>query len=455
MSKIRCWIYPAMLLLGACTKVPEPASAVVSGPSASESRALCLAPVAGNTPMDIELRRLQAKVGQAPDRAELWAAVGREWVRKARWSSDPGFYFNVDGCANEALATKPGFIPAQELRSLVLMNDHLFEQARALAQNIRERAPDSVVAHGVLSDALLEMGRYPEAAQALQAQMQAHPGMAAYARAAHLNWLKGDSRSAKLFFRDALMERHAGDPESAAWVFVEAGMIYWHQGDYAGADAIFSEALRWLPGYPPARVGRGRAALAEGRVAAAIEHLEKAQNSDPQLDTAWLLGDAHALAGDGRRARLSYQDAERQGRRGDKLALAYFLASKNRGTGEALRLLAEERQHRGGRACGADARSDRPLACGGIYVDDAYAWALYRAGRLQDARLASGRALRLGTQDARLLYHAGAIELAAGDRVRGRRLLAQALALNPAFDLNEAAQARTLLALSARSLARN
>ena len=439
MLGFRGWIVPALLLIAGCAQEHSSSSAgSATMLSIRESRTLCLAEVGGNSPDEQGLRRAQAAATQLPDHADYWVAAGRGWVRKARLSTDPGFYVNVDGCASEALLAKPDFVPALELRSLVLMNNHQFEPARALAEQILERAPDSVIADGTLSDALLELGRYPEAAQAAQALMNAHPGMAANARAAHLNWLKGDTRSAKLFIRDALMDRNAADPEATAWTFVEAGMIYWQQGDYDGADAIFSEALKWLPDYPAALAGRGRVALAKGQSAAAIAYLAKSQHLHPLVETAWLLGDAYTLAGDAAHARLAYGEAERQGRRGDRFTLALFLASKNRHAGEALRLLDEERRSRGG-----------------IYMDDAYAWALYRADRIDEAVRASAQALRLGTRDARLLYHAGAIEFAAGNRVRGRQLITQALALNPGFDLIGAAEARGLLATAPTRLARN
>jgi Flp pilus assembly protein TadD len=90
-----------------------------------------------------------------------------------------------------------------------------------------------------------------------------------------------------------------------------------------------------------------------------------------------------------------------------------------------------------------------------VYIDDAYAWALYRAGHVDEARRMSAQALRLGTRDARLLYHAGAIAIAAGDRAHGRGLVTQALALNPGFDFTGSAEARKLLAPVPMRLAGN
>lgn len=390
-------------------------------------RDLCLAdPGADGS----EGRRLHAALDQARKRGspDDWVRLGNEWVRKARLTSDSAFYVNVSACATTALELEADSLPALGLRGQALMNDHKFEEARALAARILELDPEDVAALGLLSDALLELGRYDEAADAAQRQMRARPGMAAHVRGSYLRWLRGDTRRAKLLIRDALVDRDASDPEPAAWTFVEAGTIYWQEADYAGADSIYAEALRWIPDYPGALVGRARVALARKDPASAIPWLEKAYAERPLAETAWLLGDARAMAGDAAGAERAYAEVVGHGRRGEGLILAAFYAAKNREIEEALRLIEAERRSRGG-----------------VYVEDVYAWALYRAGKIAEARQASDRALRLGTRDARLLYHAGAIRIAAGEAARGRDLVRQALALNPAFDCTGAAEARSLL----------
>jgi tetratricopeptide (TPR) repeat protein len=68
-----------------------------------------------------------------------------------------------------------------------------------------------------------------------------------------------------------------------------------------------------------------------------------------------------------------------------------------------------------------------------IYTWDVLAWTLYQNGRAAEAATAMANALRLGTRDARLLFHAGMIHKALGDTDRARDYLGQALALNPRF----------------------
>src|SRR5262249_56372206 len=116
-------------------------------------------------------------------------------------------------------------------------------------------------------------------------------------------------------------------------------------------------------------------------------------------------------------------------KRSDPRALSFMYSTRSTEPNEALRLAEEERTKRGD-----------------PYTDDTLAWALYRKGRLDAARTAIDRARRWGTNDARLLYHQGAIHMATGDRARGRALVARALELNPNFDLPGAAQARNPLA---------
>jgi tetratricopeptide (TPR) repeat protein len=204
-------------------------------------------------------------------------------------------------------------------------------------------------------------------------------------------------------------------------------MLYWNEGDYEGADAVFVEALKWLPDYPAALVGRARIAMSRRQPGPAIDLLEKACRISPLVETAWLLADAREMLGDSAGARREHDRVIREGARTDRLTLGLFYATKDRAHDDALRLIESERASRGG-----------------IYVDDAYAWALFRAGRITEARAASDRATRLGTPDARLLYHAGAIQIAGNDR-NGLELIRKALALNPRFDWTGAAEAERLL----------
>jgi len=60
----------------------------------------------------------------------------------------------------------------------------------------------------------------------------------------------------------------------------------------------------------------------------------------------------------------------------------------------------------------------------------AYAWALFRAGKVELAAAAIERARETGLRDAELLYHAAVIAEANGDRHNAAKLLRDSLELN-------------------------
>ncbi len=420
-----------LLLLLACrSEVPKGAAAFDDA-----MRRLALAPPNGHSSIDRMVERWQRAVEKSPTSPDAWVQLGHAWVRKARASMDPGFYLSADAAAAKALELSPDSRAALGLRALVMTNEHRFAEARALAEAVLAKDPDDVMALAVLSDAALELGDFDAAVRAAQRMVDVKPNLPSYSRASYLRWLMGDAAGAKAFIRSAIDSgRDSRDVEPWAWALVQAANLFWHEGDYAGARAGYEQALSLVPDYAPALVGKGRVALAMGNARDAAAVLERAYRTSPAAETAWVLGDARAAMGDERGAAEAYAWVERDGRRADPLTLASFYAAKSRNVDEALKLLEAERKKRRG-----------------LYVEDAWAWALYRAGRLDEAKAASDRALRWGTKDATLLFHAGAIRIALGERDEGLELVRRALALNPRFDFTGTAEAAALLERSARA----
>jgi len=74
------------------------------------------------------------------------------------------------------------------------------------------------------------------------------------------------------------------------------------------------------------------------------------------------------------------------------------------------------------------------------------AWAALKAGKIDEARQAVKDALRLGTQDAKLFYHAGMVARSAGDIAAAQDYLRLALKLSPRFDPRQSQVAKQALA---------
>jgi tetratricopeptide (TPR) repeat protein len=408
---------------------PAPAPAADDGALAPSMR-LALQELPEASSADAAVASAQAAARALPGKDESWVLLGRAWVRKARESNDPGFYLNADACAAVVLARSPDQAMALDLRGLVLLNQHKFEAAQELASKVVAKHPEDPMAWGTSSDALLELGRYDEAAEAVQRMVELKPNLPSYSRASHIQWLNGSVRSAKDTVRLAIdAGRDAKrEPEPGAWVLVQAAMIFWHEGDYEGAEAGFDRALERLSDFAPATAGKGRVAMARRDFRHAAELFARSYKASPLVETAWLLGDARQASGDAAGAAEAYALVEKDGKTLDPRTLSLFLSTKNQRSEEALRLAREEYA----------VRKD-------LTTEDALAWALYRNGKLDEAKASIAKARRLGTPDARLVYHDGAIRIAAGDPKRGRELVAQARKMNPAFDATGAKEADLLL----------
>lgn len=421
-----------LVLLFACSKKPAPATAGAAGSiDTSEGRAkmLALMQPGGTLPVDKTIEGLQAMVQRQPDKTDAWLALGQAWIVKARDTARPSLYANAGACADTILAAQPDNRAALELQGLVMMNDHRFEDARLKMREVVTKWPDVPVAWGTLSDALLELGRYDEAVDAAQHMVDLKPNLPSYSRAAYLQWLRADLKDARESVRVAIDAGNDGkDHEPKAWVLVQAAMMFWNEGDVDGALVGFEQALPVMPDFPPALVGKARVLIGRGDGRAAAPLLEKAYKANPLIETGWLLGDARELAGDTAGAQQVWAEIEKRGRLSDARTLAQFLATKKLQTDEAVKLALDERK----------LRDD-------LYTEDTVAWALYRAGRLDEALEASAKAGKLGTRDARLWFHEGAIRLAKGETQRGRELIQKALALNPHFDRSGEIEARSLL----------
>ncbi|HET9932260.1 MAG TPA: tetratricopeptide repeat protein [Polyangiaceae bacterium] len=437
MQRVRPWTIALILAATACQRSPrelaraprDHAAAKAAESEPERARSLALSGSTGGARIDAEIRALITRARKQPQKAATWIELGRSYVDKARAASDPGYYLNADACAEVALGISPDDPLALDLRALVLLNNHEFTKAKALSESLIARRPDAAMAWGSLSDALLELGEQDAAERAANTMLDLKPNLPSYSRASYLRWLRGAESDARELARLAI---DASDdprrPEPRAWMLVQAALLFWHAGDWQGADAGFVRALEVVKDYPPALVGRGRVALADGNAGAAADFFQRAYDASPLTETAWLLGEARELEGRHAEAKSAFADAEREGRRADRRTLSLMFSTQARNIEEAVSLAERERQ----------VRAD-------IYTEDALAFALYRAGRMHEANEAIQRARRLGTPDAKLMFHDGLIRLGLGDSRSGKRLLSEALAQNAHFDERSAREARTLL----------
>ncbi|HEY7735694.1 MAG TPA: tetratricopeptide repeat protein [Candidatus Limnocylindrales bacterium] len=360
--------------------------------------------------------------------------VGVLYLQRAKLTADLADYDRASQAVARAIAADPGYTPARSLDAVVRFATHDFAGALTAAERLLVDEPGQVDALTVQADANLELGHLDLARQGYQRLSTMAPAPSLDARLARFAYLTGDpARAIDLArqARDGSVQLDVADP---AFFQFQLGEIARLTGDPATAREAYSAALAIRPSDRASIVGLARLDAADGRPADAIERLRAAIAIAPEPATVALLGDLLAAQGDVTGADQQFDTVRFTARLG---SLAGTLYDRQ--------LLLFELDH-GGASADTLRRAEAALATRADAAGhDVVAWALHRLGRADEAWAQIAEARGTGIVDARILYHAGAIAIARGDREGARALLEQALALGAAIDPLERSDAQGLL----------
>jgi tetratricopeptide (TPR) repeat protein len=384
--------------------------------------------------LDGSIAALQAHLRAQPRDARSWATLGVAYVEQARITGDPTYYPKAEQALARSLAGQPvDNEVARTGQAALAAARHDFSTALARADAALAVNSFSGRALTVRTDALVELGRYEEAAAAAERADAVQPGLPTFARLSYARELRGDVAAARRLLERALQA--AAGPADVAFVRYHLGELARGSGDLAGADAQYAAALAASPAYLPAAAGRARVAAARGYAVGAVAAYRRVVDRLPLPEYLVELGDLYSSLG---------RTAEAEQQYGVVRVSLRLAAANGVGTDlEAALFLADHRDPIAGLAA---ARAEERRRPGSIAVADAVGWALHANGRHAEALAYARAATRLGTRDARLLYHRGMIETALGRTADARRSLGAALGLDPHFSPLHAPRARAALA---------
>lgn len=173
---------------------------------------------AQSSTIDRDILLLQKILKQRPD-PDLYYRLGDLYVQKGRQTGDIT-YFNLGGNSlREALKLQPDLAPAHRHLAFVLYSLHDFAGATAEARQAIKLDPNDSYAYGVLGDAQLETGEYPEAADTYNRMVARNGDLYSYSRRSGLETIRGESDLAIADLNRAIDAgiRAGEPPEAVAW----------------------------------------------------------------------------------------------------------------------------------------------------------------------------------------------------------------------------------------------
>ncbi|GAA0318567.1 hypothetical protein NE235_06910 [Actinoallomurus spadix] len=377
--------------------------------------------------------RLQRHLRAQPRDSEGWATLGLSYVERARLTADPSYYPKAGAALARALKERPADNDAAHagLAALAAAR-HDFATALTQADQALAVNPYRQNALAVRIDALVELGRYPEAMNAARHADAVAPGIPIFTRLAYVNELSGHVREARRILE--LAAGSATDRGDQAYVHDQLGELAWNAGDLTTAAREFALALRHDPSYPAAVDGRSRVRAARGDTAGAITDHRKVVATLPLPQ--YLTGFGELLEARGRRDEAARQYA---------VAGAWARLAHVAGVATDLETALFDADH-GDPAQALRAARAEWARRHGVHVADALGWALHVNGRDAEALAYARQANAGGYRNALFRYHLGVIEKGLGRRADARRDLAGALAVNRYFSPLYASRARAALA---------
>ncbi|MFD7734796.1 tetratricopeptide repeat protein [Kitasatospora phosalacinea] len=386
-----------------------------------------------DTGLAADIRGLQEHLKQTPGDALAMASLGLAYVQQARITADPSYYPK----AEEVLSRSLGADPAENFTAMAGMAAltaarHDFTAALDWSQRAVAVNPDSSTLYGTLADAYTQLGRYPEAFDAVQRMVDLKPGTPSLARASYTWELRGDTAAAT-----ATMQRALDDANTAAdraFTLYHLSLLALDAGDAKTALARAEAGLRTAPGTASLLEARGRAEAALGNADGAVTDLRRATAQVPQPEYVLELGELLQSLGRTDEAEQQYRVLRGEWKlladNGVVLDADAALFEADHGDPGAAVAIAEQ------------GLRTRPF----LDTHDAYAWALHAAGRDADALRQSDEALALGTRSALFHYHRAVVLRALGRGDEARAEFGTALEISPAFHPLHAPAARAALA---------
>lgn len=392
---------------------------------------------AARAKQDSQIRFLETRAAGDPLDVFSLNSLALQHIQRARETGDVAEL----GLASEALKRSVQIRKDDNYEGVALLaglsvTKHDFAGGLALAQQAIPQKPKEAYAYGALGDAYMGLGRYDEADAAYEKMVTIEPDLPAFGRRALLFQARGNIDEAEKSWQDAIKRAvDDGIAEHGAWANAQLANFYFTIGRLDDADSHYAKSLAIFPGYVHAFGGIARVAAANGDLPKAIDYYTRAINTVPLPEYVTALGDVYAASGDAKHAQAQY----------DLIAAIEQLYNAN-GINLDLQIGLFNADHGRDVAATVDRAKNAFAEQPSIQAADVLAWVQYKAGNFADARTAIEHALRTGSRDPLILFHAGMIYRDAGDTAKSKDYLTRLESQAPHFSVLYATVAKEALA---------
>jgi tetratricopeptide (TPR) repeat protein len=374
-----------------------------------------------------------------PDDNKSKLQLAQAYIQESRISGDHAYYDKAAlELLNDVVKAEPKNFDALCCKATVLLSQHHFAEGLEVAKQALPINPNNAFIYGLMCDAYVELGNYPEAVKQCDKMVSVRPDIRSYSRISYLREIHGDLPGA---IQAAKLAVTAGYPglEQTEWTRTILAHLYENMGQIDSAEMQYKLALAERPDYAFAIAGLGKIEKARGNYKEAIRLYENAKKNvieysfDDELTDLYRLNNQEDKAKAASEAVIEMlgpvsnadESSNSHGHYADKeLAYAYLKVPD----------LDKALQHA---KLEYDRRPDN------IDVCETLAWVHYKKGNFAEANKYMNKALITNNKNPLLLCHAGLIKIKAGETDKGLGMIKQALESNPYLDpvlKNEAAK---------------
>src|SRR5450755_2189686 len=372
------------------------------------------------SPAERSMAQARKLIEKNPNNFEAYNALALAFSRRARETSNVGFYTQGEEALKKSFAISPDNFDGASIRVGLLLGKHEFAASLEAAKELNRKLPDDVMVYGFLTDANVELGNYKEAETAAQWMLDLKPGnMPGLTRAAYLRELFGDIDGSMDLMNMAYQSTPPSEVEDATWIVTQMAHLDLSVGKIDEAEKLSQQALAMFPGYHYALGNLAKVRIQQKRYGEAVGLLTQRYQAAPHAENLYDLAAALQLAGRNQDASKAFAEFEKKSLletdRADNSnhELIFYYADYANRPDKALDVAQREIAR----------RRD-------VHTLDCYAWALYKNGQYAEARTQIETALAVGIRDASIFRHAGEIALKAGDKPAAERYLREAVRLN-------------------------